>query len=132
MSHISTAKLALKGVKESIAVRAFENIAHQYGYSYTRNGTVTAMDRAKVKADNIFQGNGLEKYDGIGVNIKQGEFEMVGEFYGRQSHVNNLKQYIAQGYTAEAYRESMLEMGMEVNISYNQAGEIVLEGEVYN
>lgn len=132
MSHISTAKVAIKGVKKTVAERAFQNVAMHHGYNYLKNQTLTAMDHSKLKVPYAFTGNGLDAYGGVGVNILNKELNMVGEFWGRTEHVNKLRDLIIQGYTAEAYRESLLEMGMSVDISYNRDGEIVIEGEVFN
>jgi hypothetical protein len=132
MSHISTSKLSIKGVVGSVAENAFNNL-QQLGYTHTVNGTVTAMDQKKANAQYVFTGPGLQEYGGIGVNIKNGEFEIVGETWGsaRSNAVNKLKDAIAAGYSAEAYREALIDMGMSVSMSYADNGEIVLEGEVY-
>ena len=115
MSHISVLRVReLKNAVVNLLEKALEIVAEKLNCELVRGGVVTDYLGRAEKADFVLQIPGPGRANGIGIRIRNGTVELVGDVYGREELFQKVQQLLVQYYTALAVVEAAKRAGMRV------------------
>lgn len=126
MSHIATYAASLGQVNENLLKQALEIVAQKFG------GKVTTSVQ-DYYGQNLTQWNGSPVLAGIqtpsvkrgiGITMKNGTLQFVGDSYGCESKFSELRAEIELTYKKLALAKALRESGYEIEVAANVAGTI--------
>lgn len=129
MSHIATYAASLGQVNESLLKQALGIVAQKFGGIITTfvqdyyGKNLTQWDSSSVIAG--IQTPSVKR--GIGITMKNGTLQFVGDSYGCENKFRELRSEIELTYKKLALAKALKESGYEVEVAANAAG-IIFQG----
>jgi len=126
MSHIATYAASLGQVNENLLKQALEIVAKKFGGQvvdsikdyYGKN--LTSWDGSPITAG--IQTPSVKR--GIGITMKNGILQFVGDNYGCENKFSELRKEIELTYKKLALAKALKESGYEIEVAANAAGTI--------
>lgn len=128
MSHYAITKIQLKGVQRPLLKRALERLARRMDGQLV-NAIEDYYGRTRTDFDYAIKTPKL--YRGVGVRVRNGEVELIGDVWGYKQAYDNFMDALVMEYTAVAIEDAMAEMGMQVEEEHRTEDTITLRAYEY-
>lgn len=115
MSHLSICKVKIRNPNAEILKLAVMQIAQQSGGRIVSTKDVYGLYRETAEGI-IIAIRTPELPMGVAVRIKNGEVEILGDFYGRERERRKFENELVKTYTSMAIAKVLQAMGYSVNV----------------
>lgn len=131
MSHIEVNKTKLKNVNEDLLQQALLLVAKKHGGKVSQSikdyygGTIAKWEEQKIIG--AISTPGVKR--GLGLIIKEGQLQLVGDDFDCQVAFDELKKEIEGTYKKLAQVKALLSLGYKVNMETLPDGTLLIKGE---